>query len=114
MKGQLKPDAWKISSKLQEEKKSENHAKVLGRGVALSKAGWMQTFYYYRCFFLKIELYEFLWKKLYDIHLRETGLILLLIVLSGIHFATSGIASFLMAEQSWINIRKQVKMLPYH
>lgn len=53
MKGQLKPDAWKISSKLQEEKKSGNHAKVLGRGVALSKAGWMQIFYYYRCFFLE-------------------------------------------------------------
>lgn len=63
MKGQLKPDAWKISSKLQGDKKSGNHAKVLGRGVALSKAGWMQTFYYYRCFFLKIQLYEFFMKK---------------------------------------------------
>lgn len=52
-----------ISSELQEEKKSGNHAKVLGRGVALSKAGWMQTFYYYSCFFLKIELYEFFMKK---------------------------------------------------
>lgn len=63
MKGQLKPDAWKISSKLQGDKKSGNHAKVLGRGVALSKAGWMQIFYYYRCFFLKIQLYEFFMKK---------------------------------------------------
>lgn len=63
MKGQLKPDAWKNQFKVTGGKKSGNHAKVLGRGVALSKAGWMQIFYYYRCFFLKIQLYEFFMKK---------------------------------------------------
>lgn len=114
MKGQLKPDAWKISSKLQKEKNQETTQKFWVEEWPCQKQVGCRHFTTTDVFSWKFSYVNFLWKKSYDIHLRETGLILLLIVLSGIHFATSGIASFLMAEQSWINIGKQVKMLPYH